>query len=124
MTDTELLNELLEVERRGWDALCSSEAADFYGALMTDDAVMVLADGTVLDRAEVVTALRHSPPWHAFDIDDPRLVRVGADGYVLVYVGTAYREVAEPAFRGAMASTYLRTPQGWRLTCYQQTPLR
>lgn len=119
----ELLKELLEVERRGWDALCTSTGADFYGELMTADAVMVLANGMVLDRDGVVAALRNAPPWRAFDLEDPRIVDAGIDGKILVYTGIAYRESDEPAFRGVMTSVYVSTPEGWRLACYQQTPI-
>lgn len=119
----ELLNELLAVERRGWDALCTSTGADFYGELMTDDAVMVLANGMVLDRDGVVDALKNAPPWRAFEIEDPRVLAAGADSRILVYIGIAYREGEEPAFRGVMTSVYVRTPEGWRLACYQQTPM-
>ncbi|MEU2255068.1 nuclear transport factor 2 family protein [Nocardia xishanensis] len=121
MTDTDVLDELLDLEGRGWDALCASSGADFYGALMTDDALMVLANGMVLDRAGVVDSLRHAPPWRTYEIQDPRLVHVGPAAAALIYVAVAYREGTTPAFRGVMSSVYLRTPDGWRLTCYQQT---
>ena len=39
-----------QIEHDGWDALCRGTGADFYGTLMTDDAVMVLVNGAVLDR--------------------------------------------------------------------------
>ncbi|MEU8897487.1 nuclear transport factor 2 family protein [Nocardia sp. NPDC048505] len=120
MGDNEILHELLEIERRGWAALCDSTGADFYGGLMTDDAVMVLANGMILDRAAVVDSLRDAPPWRAFEIEDPRIVDLGA-GKVLVYTGLAYREGDEPAFRGVMSSTYVPTGASWRLACYQQT---
>ncbi|MEV0292026.1 nuclear transport factor 2 family protein [Nocardia sp. NPDC050710] len=121
MTETELLDELLTVERRGWDALCTSTGAEFYGSLMSDDALMILADGAVLDRAAVVASLKDALPWRAFDIEDPRVVVAGRDAAVLVYIAVAYLDSREPAFRGAMSSTYIRTPDCWRLACYQQT---
>ncbi|MGW0250664.1 nuclear transport factor 2 family protein [Nocardia goodfellowii] len=117
------LKELLDIERQGWDALCDSTGASFYGELMTDDALMILANGMVLDRAGVVESLRAAPPWRAYEIQDPRLVDVGADSKVLVYLGVGYRDAAEPAFRGVMSSTYVLTAGGWRLACYQQTQL-
>ncbi|MEV6276975.1 nuclear transport factor 2 family protein [Nocardia sp. NPDC051832] len=118
------LKELLDIERQGWDALCAGTGASFYGELMTDDAVMVLANGMILDRAGVVDSLRAAPPWRTYEIEDPRLVDVGGDGKVLVYTGVAYRDGAEPAFRGIMSSTYVLTKAGWRLACYQQTEIR
>ncbi|MBF6133697.1 nuclear transport factor 2 family protein [Nocardia otitidiscaviarum] len=122
MTDKELLNELLAVERRGWDALCTSTGADFYGSLMTEDGVMVLANGMVLDRDGVIDSLKNAPPWRTFELESPRLVDAG-DSTILVYTGIAYREGAEPAFRGVMTSVYVRGDGDWRLACYQQTPI-
>ncbi|MFI6870063.1 nuclear transport factor 2 family protein [Nocardia sp. NPDC050406] len=119
----EPLKELLEVEHRGWEALCASTGADFYGALMTEDAVMVLANGMVLDRDGVVESLRNAPPWRAFELEDPRVIDAGGTAKVLVYTGIAYRESDTPAFRGVMTSVYVDTPDGWRLACYQQTPI-
>ncbi|KIA60600.1 nuclear transport factor 2 family protein [Nocardia vulneris] len=123
MADTELLNELLAVERRGWDSLCDGTGADFYGALMTGDAVMVLADGTILDRPGVVAALKDSPPWRTYELRDPRLVDVGVHSKILVYTGVAYRAAPDPAFTGRMSSVYLRAGGEWKLALYQQTQL-
>jgi len=123
MTDTDVLNELLAVERAGWDALCASTGARFYGAVMTDDAVMVLANGMILDRDGVVAALEHAPPWRTYEIREPRVIDAGSESAVLVYLGIGYRDAAEPAFRGWMTSVYRRTADGWRLAAYQQTEL-
>jgi hypothetical protein len=121
MNDVQLKASLLDVERQGWDSLCDSTGADFYGELMTDDGVMVLANGAVMDRAAVVESLRQAPPWSSFEIDDVRLVRTGADGAALVYLGTAYRDAEQPAFVGLMSSVYRLVEDQWRLALYQQT---
>ena len=42
MTDQQLLDDLLKLERAGWRSLCESTGDRFYGDLMTDDAVIVL----------------------------------------------------------------------------------
>ncbi|PXX59293.1 uncharacterized protein DUF4440 [Nocardia tenerifensis] len=123
MADTELLNELVAVEERGWDSLCDGTGAEFYGALMTGDAVMVLANGAVLDRGEVVAALKDSPPWRTYEIREPRLVDVGVHSKILVYTGVGYRDGDEPAFTGRMSSVYLRAGGEWKLALYQQTPI-
>ena len=116
------LEELLTVERAGWEALCGATAADFYGDLMTGDAVMVLANGMVMDRPTVVEALTSSPPWHRFELEDPRVVEAGEDSAVLVYSARAWRSGAEAAFEAVMASVYVRRAGRWRLAAYQQTP--
>ena len=92
---------------------------------MTDDALMVLANGAVItDRAAVTNALGQSPAWQRYEIGDPRVVSVDNDTAALVYTGTGYREGADEPFVGAMSSVYHRTDDGWRLTLYQQTAVQ
>ena len=121
MTATEL-GTLLELERRGWDALCDGTAGDFYGSIMTADAVMVLANGAVMDRDAVVSALGAAPPWGRYEIKDERAVPVGTDSAALVYTGVGYQDGDEPAFTGAMCSVYVRVGEEWKLALYTQTP--
>ena len=88
---------------------------------MTEDGLMVLANGAVMDRDAVVGALGQAPPWRTYEISDVRLVGTGKDGAALVYIGTAYRDATEPAFVGAMSSVYIWAQDAWRLALYQQT---
>ena len=99
MTDDDVREELLTLERRGWEALCDGTGAEFYGGLMTPDGVMVLADGTVMGREEVVAALRESPPWAAYEIAGVRTVSTAGDAAVLVYTGRAWRTGAPTWWR-------------------------
>jgi hypothetical protein len=123
MVDDELTRELLELEHRGWASLSDGSGAEFYGSLMTDDGVMVLANGAVADREAVVGSLRDSPPWQRFEIEGARAIRAGADAAVLVYEARAWRDESGEPFAGAMTSTYVRTDDGWQLVVYTQTPL-
>lgn len=123
MSDDELEATLVRIERQGWDSLCDSTGGTFYGSLMTGDAVMVLANGAVMDRESVVESLEQAPPWRTYSIDEVRLIRSGQDSAALVYVGTAYREGDEPAFTGIMSSVYRHLDDAWRLSLYQQTPI-
>ncbi|GAY14970.1 nuclear transport factor 2 family protein [Mycobacterium sp. shizuoka-1] len=123
MTDQQLLDELLAIERAGWQALCESTGDRFYRDVMTDDAVMVLANGAVMDRAAVTAALGQSPPWRSFELSDPRVVAAGADAAALVYVCTADRDGVDKPFVGAMSSVYRRQDGRWRLALYQQTAI-
>jgi len=113
---------LLDLERRGWDSLCNSTGAQYYGDLMTDDGIMVLANGAVLDRDAVIASLEHAPPWQSYDIEDVRLVDAGVETAAIVYVGTGYRDGDQPSFVGVMSSVYVRQDGRWRLALYQQTP--
>lgn len=121
MANDELLVELLEIEHRGWGSLCDSTGADFYGSIMTDDGVMVLAHGVVMDREAVVASLNEAPPWRTYEISDAGLIEAADDTAVVVYTGRAYRDGADPAFEGLMSSVYVRKHGAWRLALYQQT---
>jgi hypothetical protein len=121
--DDDVTRDLLALERRGWDALCDGTAAAFYGEVMTDDGVMVLANGAVLDRGAVVTALGASPPWRRYDLTDVRLVPAGDDAAALVYTGRAWRDEDGEPFTGAMTSLYVHDGTRWRLALYTQTPV-
>jgi hypothetical protein len=123
MAETELTRELLELEHRGWASLSDGTGDDFYGSLMTEDGVMVLANGAIADRAAVIEALRGSPPWQRLEIESARVVAGGPDAAVLVYTARAWRDESEDPFVGAMTSTYVRDGEGWRLAVYTQTPL-
>ena len=56
------MDDLERLERAGWDALCAGTGSDYYGRLMTEDGVMVLAHGAVLDRDAVAASLDEAPP--------------------------------------------------------------
>lgn len=123
MADGDLLAELLEREHRGWESLCNNTGANFYGSIMTETAVMILAHGFVLDRDGVVASLNEAPPWHSYAINDERLVETGADHAILVYTGRAYKEGNDPAFVALMSTVYVRDEGQWRIALYQQTPI-
>lgn len=118
-----MIDELLDLEHQGWQSLCDGTGADFYGQLMTSDALMVLAHGFALDRQAVIDSLDEAPPWQRYDIVDPRLLKVSDDQAILVYTGQASRGNSEPDFAALMASTYTRQDGVWRLVLYQQTPI-
>lgn len=118
-----LLDELLGLEHAGWRSLCEGGGASFYGSVMTEDAVMVLAHGVAMGRDAVVASLEEAPSWSGYRIGDERLVSVGEDAWALVYRGRAWREGEEAVFTALMSSVYIRARGRWRLALYQQTPL-
>ncbi|WP_235940711.1 nuclear transport factor 2 family protein [Paramicrobacterium fandaimingii] len=113
-------DNILALEHRGWQSLCDGTGDAFYGSIMTDDGVMVLAGGFALDRAGVVASLADAPRWDRFAITDERVIAVRDEVRTLVYTGTAARG-SEPEFRALMCSTYVRLNGEWRLALYQQT---
>ena len=117
------MDELIELERAGWASLCDGTADAFYGDVMTPDGLMVLADGSVMARDEVVAALGQAPAWASYEIDDVRVVPISEESAALVYTGTGHRDGDEP-FVAIMSSVYVRRDGRWRLFLYQQTPRR
>jgi hypothetical protein len=114
---------LLALEHRGWEALCRSEGGSFYGDLMTEEAVMILPNGMVLDRAATVAALDAAPPWRSYELTDARLVPTGSDCAALVYRGTAWRDGQEEPFVALMSTVYRLVDGTIRLALYQQTTI-
>lgn len=116
------LDELLQLERTGWDALCAQRGGTFYGELMLDDAVMVLVNGSVMDRGTIAASLDEAPPWSRYELSEPRLVEIGEDSAALVYRAAATREGADP-FTALMTSVYRRFDGRPRLALYTQTTI-
>ncbi|MFC0674038.1 nuclear transport factor 2 family protein [Brachybacterium hainanense] len=117
-----MLDELLDLEHRGWTSLCDGTGAEFYGRIMTADGAMVLAHGQIFDRRAVIDSLDEAPPWRTYEIVGPRLVRLSEDHAVLLYTGRAYRDGDAPASVALMSSVYTRRDGVWRLALYQQRP--
>ncbi len=115
------LDDLIALEHRGWDALCRSEGGTFYGDLMTEDAVMVLVNGMVLDRPTVASTLDESPAWASYAIEDARRVPVGETSAALVYRASASRPGQGEPFEALMTSVYTIVDGRPRLALYQQT---
>ena len=111
---------LLALEHEGWDALCEQRGGSFYGELMTDDGLMVLVNGYVLDRDAVVASLNDSPAWDSYEISEPRLVALGEDAAALVYRARAQRGSDAP-FEAIMTSVYRHIDDEVRLALSQQT---
>lgn len=114
--------ELLELEHQGWSTLCDGSGAEFYGRLMTPEALMVLAHGLALDRQAVVASLNEAPPWQSYDISNERLVEVDEHTAVLVYTARASRG-SDDQFHALMSTVYTRRDGQWWLALYQQTPV-
>lgn len=113
------LGTLLQLERDGWDALSSQTGGTFYGDLMTDDAVMVLVNGMVMDQPTIASTMNQAPLWDRYDIRDARVIPLGTDSAALVYNATAMR--GADTFEALMTSTYTLVGGRPRLKLYTQT---
>ena len=119
-----MLEELLQLETRGWRALSADGevARAFYGGLLSDDAVMLFPGGMVLDGKEAILASLDAQPWSAFEIGRARVVPLGDAAAVLAYEVTAQREGAS-AYNALIGSVYHRMDGTWFLVFHQQTPI-
>ena len=118
--DSLTLDALLELGRAGWTSLCNRTGGSFYGDLMTDHGLMILVDGSVMDRDAVIASLNDAPGWDTYEITDPRLVPAGGQTAALIYKAKASRGDAEP-FEAVMNSTYALVDGQPGLAPYQQT---
>ncbi len=119
MSSEALTQELIQVEQRGWDALCTDEGAAYYREHLTDDALMAFPFG-VMDRSESLDAMDAAQPWSSFQMKDTRVISLGPQCGVVVYSVTAQRE-GEAPFSAIVSSTFVRTGGHWKLAFHQQS---
>ncbi len=115
-----LPSDLVDAEREGWQALTTSEGADYYERHLTVTAIMAFPSG-VMTRSEALTAMRSAPPWSSFEILGPRVVELTPDSAVLVYQAVAQR-AGQPPYQALISSVYVRQDDRWLLAFHQQSP--
>jgi hypothetical protein len=116
MTD----DDVVALERAGWDALSSGRGADHYREHLAAGALMAFPFG-VLDRTEALEAIASAAPWSRYAMSDARVVRLGSEAALVVYSVVAER-VGEPPFTAVLSSTFVRQGGDWRLAFHQQSP--
>jgi hypothetical protein len=117
--DADRNNDLISIERRGWEALCSKDAASYYRQHMTEDALMAFPFG-VMNKEEALSAMAAAAPWSRYEMQDPRVVRLGPDSGVVAYSVIAQREGEDP-FSAVLSSTFVRRHGEWKLAFHQQS---
>ncbi|HEX6311290.1 MAG TPA: nuclear transport factor 2 family protein [Acidimicrobiia bacterium] len=119
--DRQLEHALLALDCDAWRALSSDRAADFFADVLTPHAIMVFP-GTVLTKERALKEIDAAPPWAAFRIEDPHVVRFTERSAVITYRATAHRE-GQPEYVALMSSTYVENARAWKLALHQQTPI-
>ena len=114
--------DLIDLERRGWDALSTEGgAAAFYGEVLAREVLVLLPGGMVITDRSAVVASMGGTPWSSYELGDLRVVPLGEDAATVAYRATAAREGT--TYEALVASTYVRESGAWRLAVHQQTPV-
>lgn len=114
----------MELERQGWDALVAGRGADFYGRVMTADAVVVVP-GMVLDRQQTLASWEGVSAWADYTLSHERTVPLGPQATLVTYEVSARRPGDELPYRAQLTSVYVcadGSPDRWQLAFHQQTP--
>jgi Domain of unknown function (DUF4440) len=112
--------DIMALEREGWDALSGPDGGEYYSRRLDDDALMAFPFG-VLDRAQALAAMSSAPPWSRYAIRDAHVLRLGNDAATITYNVAAQRE-GQSEFRAVVTSAYVRRGDQWKLALHQQSP--
>ena len=119
-----LTAELVDLEVRGWDALCEGPdaARAFYADRLAGDAAMLFPNLERLEGRAAILAAMDGPPWDGYELVEPRAVRLSGAAAALLYYVTARRGGGDP-YRASVASVYARADGAWHLALHQHSPL-
>jgi hypothetical protein len=112
-------DELLAIEEDFWRA---AGDRDRYSARLAADTIHVFPGWGVAERNAVLAGVADASPWRRFEIEHPRVVRLGDDAAALVYTAHAER-AGERRYHAAITSIYRRRNGTWELVLHQQTQL-
>ncbi|MGR2752613.1 nuclear transport factor 2 family protein [Agromyces arachidis] len=110
---------LLHEEHAGWRAIIAGHGGAHYARAMTRDGVMIV-EGAVLGRDDVMRAFAGTPPWESYEIHEPAVVRLGDHAGILAYRAVTRRGDEVANLR--MSTTYLYDDGAWHVAAHQQTP--
>jgi hypothetical protein len=111
---------VVDLERRGWEALSSSHGAEFYAEVMSDEGLMVFP-GMVLTKQESIAVIREAARWSSYRLEDVRVLPVGDQGAIVFYRAVADR-AGRPTYDAMMTSVYVLRAGTWKLILHQQSP--
>lgn len=116
-----ILDDLLDLERAGWEALSTDGgAAPFYDSVLSEQVLMLFPGGFLIDDRAAVIASMGGEPWSSYEMSDERVLGLSDESAVLAYRVTAVRGDTE--YSALVNSTYVRRQGDWRLAVHQQTP--
>jgi hypothetical protein len=112
----------LELEHACWDAIVAGTAAEFLDRVMTDEAVLLLADNA-LRRKEILEYYRSPPPWRDHRLEDLRLVELTGAAAVVTYTARLHRSDSAVSEVLACASVYVLDDGSWWRSFHEQGAL-
>jgi hypothetical protein len=115
-------DELITLERQGWDALSTGgdAARTFYESVLDARPVMLLPGGMVLDDRATIVESMSGAPWNHYVLDGEHCQRPTADTGLVTYGAVAERD--SNRYSALMSTLYVRRENGWKLVFHQQTP--
>jgi hypothetical protein len=117
-----MLQELIELERRGWVALTEGEDATrrFYEAVLDQEVMMLFPGGSMMtNRAEIIRSMG-GPPWAWYRMKDTRTLALGKDAGMVAYRARALRRGGR-VYSALVSSVYVRRGSKWKMVFHQQT---
>jgi hypothetical protein len=112
----------LELEHACWDAIVAGTAAEFLDRVMTDEAVLLLADIT-LRRKEILEYYASPSPWNGYQLEAPRLVELTDAAVVVTYTARLLRPGSAAPEVLACSSVYVLDEGTWRRSFHEQGAL-
>src|SRR3712207_2262403 len=108
-------DELIGLERQGWDALSTDgeTARAFYDRVLDERAVMLLPGGMVLDDRATLLESMSGQPWSRYALEDLRCFRPTPDTGLVTYGVVAERDGQQ--YSALMSSLYVRREDSWKL---------
>lgn len=113
----------VELEFRQWQVWTSGDAAEFYAAVMADDAVFAVpSPHATLTRQVALNAVAGAPAIETYQILEFHERQLGADAH-LVFYEMYQKRVGLAGIYAAISTTYVRRADRWLMQYHQQTPL-
>lgn len=121
--DQQLRETLTALEKQSWEATMVDDVKFFRGFL-ADDATGLLADGTIINREQLIKNLDEIHV-KKYTMGKTTLLRVGHDSAMIVYPASyeAVHKGVEARFSAVNCSAlYVRRGGKWQQLFYQETP--
>jgi len=116
------MEKIIDIEKRGWDALSKegNAAVDFYHSLLLDDAVFLFPGGLRMEGKVEILGSFASQPWKSYQIENPKVSKLAENVSVLTYYVKAKREGDDP-YQAWISSIYILVNGDWKLGYHQHT---